>query len=679
MVGREIGWQIRFERRSSDDTRLLVVTEGILTARLQNDPLLSDFTTIVFDEFHERSIHSDLGLALARQAWVARDELRIVVMSATLETRRVAAFLGDCGVIDVPGLRHANTIEYAPQDDVTAAVANVLPRSTGQILCFLAGAPEIDRAASSLRDAGLQDRAEIIPLHGSIDGETQDRALSAVSHRRIILATNIAETSLTVPGVSTVVDTGFHKVARYDTARGIDSLTLERVSQDSADQRAGRAARLGPGLVRRLWDSRQRLQPHREPDVARLDLAGPVLYLLAWGSHPDRFEWFDAPPTSRIADALRLLERLGATDADHRLTALGSQMLRLPLHPRLARILIDGAGAPEAVAACAQLSGDAAFAQQLTHVVRQVLDVPLAPHITDAGLRHALFVGYADRLARRRPEQPNRVVLASGHGAVLGTECGAIDSEFLVAVDVTASMRGRVSEARIRRASAVDADWIHPTATTVEHRFDHATGSVRAFTVRRFDALVLAEHRAPPDPLVAAELLADAWQDRGPDEQTQRLLARARFAGVTVDLSTAVRDAAFGATSLADIDVAARVPYHVVRQMDADAPESLPLPSGRRARLEYEDDGSVSASVKLQELFGLTDSPRLGHARVPVTFHLLAPNGRPVQTTRDLRSFWTNTYPDVRKELRGRYPKHPWPEDPWTATPTHRTTRRPSS
>ncbi len=677
VAGHEVGWQIRFERRSSPETKLLVVTEGILTARLQNDPLLSDFTTIVFDEFHERSIHSDMGLALARQAWLARDQLNIVVMSATLDVEPIAAFLGGCAVVNIPGLLHPNSIEYAADEGVVAAVAGVLPRSTGQILCFLPGAPEIQRAERDLRAAGVADRLNIVPLHGSIDGETQDRALRPAGGQRVILATNIAETSLTVPGVSTVVDTGLQKVARYDSARGIDSLTLERVSQDSADQRAGRAARLGPGLVRRLWDVRLRLKPHREPDIARLDLAGPVLYLLAWGAHPARFEWFDAPPAARVAGALRLLKRLGAIDGDHRITSLGRQMLRLPMHPRLARILIDGGGAPEVVAVCAQLSRDIAMTGHLQRVVSYVMEQSTREHISDAELRHALFVGYADRLGRRRHDQRDRVMLASGHGAVIARECEAFDGEYLVALDVIAADRAGVAEARIRAASPVDAEWVVPTDTAVEHSFAAETGRVRAAKVQRYEALTLSATPVPADPLIAAELLADAWLARGPDETATRLIQRARFAGREIDLAALVREAAFGAVSLADIDICRQVPYAVRRELETEAPESLPLPSGRSAPLAYGNDGTVSAAVKLQELFGLADSPRLGPNRVLVIFHLLAPNGRPVQTTRDLRSFWTNTYPEVRKELRGRYPKHPWPEDPWTATATHRTVRRP--
>jgi len=676
VVGREVGWQIRFERRSSAETQLLVVTEGILTARLQNDPLLSDFTTIVFDEFHERSIHSDLGLALARQAWLARDELNLVVMSATLDVDRVARFLGGCAVVTVPGLLHPNAIEFAGDESLVQGVASVLPRSAGQILCFLPGAPEIQRAERDLRASGVTEGVEIVPLHGSIDGETQDRGMRPVSGRRVTLATNIAETSLTVPGVSTVVDTGLQKVARYDGARGIDSLTLERVSQDSADQRAGRAARLGPGLVRRLWDARQRLEPHREPDIARLDLAGPVLYLLAWGAHPDRFEWFDAPPAARIADALRLLERLRAIDRDHHLTALGRQMLRLPMHPRLARILIDGGGAPEVVAVCARLSGDIALAGNLQRVVSYVLEGDARTHVSDAELRHSLFVGYADRLARRRSDQRDRVTLASGHGAVLGRECEEFEGDYLVALDVVAAERAGVAEARIRSASPVDVEWVVPTATSVEYSVNSDTGRIRAARVKRFDALVISTHPVAPDPLIAAELLATTWLARGPDGPAGRLLRRARFAGVELNLDALAHEAAFGADSIDDIDIGRRVPYAIMRELEAAAPDSLPLPSGRDARLEYADDGSVSAAVKLQELFGMADSPRLGPTHVPVTFQLLAPNGRAVQTTRDLRSFWETTYSEVRKELRGRYPKHPWPEDPWTATPTHRTVKR---
>jgi ATP-dependent helicase HrpB len=693
--GREVGWQIRFERRFTSGTRLLVVTEGILTARLQQDPLLSGFATVILDEFHERSIHGDLGLALARQAWLARDDLRIVVMSATLDVEPVSAFLGGAPVVNVPGTLHPLTIEHGEGESIVDAVSNVLPRTRGQVLCFLPGAREIERAGAALMSAIAG--VDIVPLHGSLDGDAQDAAISPVNHRRIILATNIAETSLTVPGVSAVVDSGHVKIARYDARRGIDSLSLERVTMDSADQRAGRAARLGPGIVRRLWDRRDRLRPHREPEIARVDLAAPVLDLMAWGADPLSFEWFEMPSRDRMLAALRLLHRLDAIDGDAegaRITALGRQMQRIPLHPRLARILIDGRGAPEAAAVCAGLSSSGTggqgasgasnatgaalrhLAHELQRLAGNALGGEVAAHITDEALRHALFAGYADRLAKRRPDARERFLLASGHGAMLSRECAGVEGEYIVALDVVAAEREGMSESRIRAASQVEREWIRATSTHIEHRFDVESGRVRALRIDRCDAITLSETPVPADPAGAASLLAEAWLTRDHDDGTTQLLRRLRFAAIDIDFRALVHQAAASARSITDIDLEMHLPYDVKRSLGERAPSSIVVPSGRSIALHYSDDGSVSAAVKLQELFGLAESPAIGAARIPVTFHLLAPNGRPVQTTRDLRSFWERTYPEVRKALRGRYPRHPWPEDPWTATPTHRTTRR---
>jgi len=685
-IGREVGWQIRFERRFSRETRLLVVTEGILTARLQQDPLLSEFATIILDEFHERSIHADLGLALARQTWRAREDLRLVVMSATLDIEPVAAFLGDAAVIQVPGASHPLTIEHADGESVADAASGMLGRTAGQVLCFLPGAREIERARTELSGLAASKGVELVALHGSLDGDAQDAAIAAVERRRIVLATNIAETSLTVPGVTAVVDTGLVKVARYDAERGIDSLTLERVTNDSADQRAGRAARQGSGIVRRLWDARARLRTHREPEIARVDLAGPVLDVLAWGASPLSFEWFEPPSDDRVQAALRLLERLGAIDKEAHISTLGRQLQRIPLHPRLARILIDGRGATEVAMICAQLGsgatgaggapGAAEVAQELRRIASGAIEGKVAAHISDEELRHAIFTGYADRLAKRRANARERFVLATGHGAVLARECDVGDAEYIVALDLVAAERDRISEARIRAASPVDAAWIQAASTEVEHRFDTTSGRVRASRVERYDAIVLNETPVPVDSAVAAQMLGDAWLALGHDEATTRLIRRLRFAGSNVDLAALAHAAAAAARTIDDIDIEAHLPFDVKRTLAERAPDSILVPSGRSTRLEYGDDGSVSASVKLQELFGLAASPIIGPARVPVTFHLLAPNGRPVQTTRDLRSFWERTYPEVRKELRGRYPKHPWPDDPWTAQPTHRTTRR---
>lgn len=690
-LGREVGWQVRFERRFSAETRLLVVTEGILTARLQQDPLLSDFATIVLDEFHERSIHSDLGLALAKQAWLARDDLRLLVMSATLDGGRVSRYLGDCPHIEVEGVRHRLEVEYAPGTPIAHAVVQALARTPGNVLGFLAGAREIARAADEVRAAVPRD-VDLLPLHGSLDADEQDAALRPSPRRRVVLATNIAETSLTVSGVSAVVDTGLQKVARYDPARAIDSLVLERVTRDSADQRAGRAARLGPGLALRLWDERDRLRPHREPDIARIDLSARVLDLLAWGADPATFDWFEAPPPHRLEAALALLARLGAIDP--RLTATGRQMQRLPVHPRLARILLAAGGSRAAAAACALLAegdwtrrSDGATTCDLLSAIDEIDRQP--PHVRrvarqiqqdalavlsattegpadDASLRRALLAGYPDRVARRRG--PGAFTLATGHGATLGRQSGVGGADFVVALDVTASERSGTSEAVIRLASRVEREWLTPTSVVIEHELD-ASGRVRAFRVQRYDAIELERHPVPPDAEVAADLRARAWLAREPDEPARQLTRRAAFAGIDLDLEPLVRIAASGAATVDDIDVGSVVPFDTARAIARLAPERLELPSGRHTRLQYEEDGSVSAAVKLQELFGLSETPRVGPDRVPVTFHLLAPNGRPVQTTRDLASFWHRTYPEVRKELRGRYPRHAWPEDPLGVVP----------
>ena len=696
-LGREVGWHVRFERKFVPDTRLLVATEGILTARLQRDPLLSGFRTIVLDEFHERSIHADLGIALARQAWLARGDLRLVVMSATLDPTRVAAWLGDCPVVAVPGASFPLEILYRPEATVAEAAAEAVASTPGQVLCFLAGAPEIGRAMPEVRLAapGL----EVVPLHGALPGAEQDAAIAPTTRRRIILSTNIAETSLTVPGVRAVVDTGLHKVARYDPDRAIDSLDTERIANDSADQRAGRAARLGPGVALRLWHKADKLQPSREPEIHRIDLSGPLLDILAWGGDPRTFEWFDRPSDDAIAAGMELLEWLGAV-ADGRLTAAGGRMQALPLHPRLARLLVETNGARAAALACALLS-ERRFAPQQTatttsdllsavdrehELPQHILQTALALQRTvglgqDAGrlderaFRHAVFLGYPDRVGRRRQPGSPRVLLASGHGGVVSSESGVRDGEFVVAIDAKASRRGESAEAKIRMASVVEREWLVPSRTGTTHEFDRHAGRVRAFRRDYYGAIVLAEHQAAPDPEAAAALLRDAYME-GWTDAAEQLARRIRFADMPLEMTELLARATAGQIELARIDLPGNLTWEERQHLDRAAPERLVVPSGRSHALEYQADGTVSASVKLQELFGLAETPRIGPRQEPVLLLLLAPNARPVQTTRDLRSFWERTYPEVRKELRGRYPKHPWPEDPWTATATSRTLKR---
>ena len=691
-IGREVGWHVRFERQFGAQTTVLFATEGILTARLQQDPLLSDFSTIVLDEFHERSIHADLGIALARQAWLARSDLRLVVMSATLDTSRASAYLNGCPIVEVPGTLHPVDVRYHPDGDIPNAVSSCMRDSPGHVLCFLPGAGEIDRLARGERLRSIDPSAEVVALHGSLDAAAQDRALEHTAVRRIVLATNIAETSLTVPNVSAVVDAGLHKVARYDPERAVDSLETERISQDSADQRAGRAGRLGPGVAVRLWDRADRLRPYREPEIQRVDLSSTVLDILGWGGDPRSFEWFEPPPPDRLDAAFEILEQLGAADKAGRLTALGRTMQRLPVPPRLSAILIAARGARQAALACAVLSERHFMpSTDLISIIDRERDLPRHvvnaanvlqsltqakrdSSIGDAHLRRALLAGYPDRVARRRSTGSPRMLLTSGHGATL-SDAGVRDAEYVLALDVTAGRRGDLSEAQIRMATAIERAWLTPTDTRVEHVLDAATGIVRATSRDYYGAIVLAERHVAVDPAETGRLLVDAYLARPLSEADEQLIRRVRFAAMGLDARALVERATEGRRSLEDLSLERGLRADESRTLDTLAPTSLPVPSGRRAPLTYQDDGSVVASVKLQELFGLADTPRIGPGRVPVLLSLLAPNGRPVQLTRDLKSFWERTYPEVRKELRGRYPRHPWPEDPWTAPPTARTTK----
>jgi ATP-dependent helicase HrpB len=694
-LGREVGWHVRHERVFSAATSLVVATEGILTARLQQDPLLSPFRTVVIDEFHERSIHGDLGLALAKQAWVARDDLRIVVMSATLDAARVAAFLGGCPVVEVPGREYPLEISYRPGVTVEDAVIDLVRGAgAGSVLCFLPGAGEIRRAAERLAGARTISGITVLPLHGSLDGDEQDAALRPSDLRRVILATNIAETTLTVPDVTTVVDGGLHKVARHDPGRGIDSLDTERITLDSADQRAGRAGRLGPGRAVRLWDSRDRLRPHREPEIARVDVASTVLEVLVWGGDPRSFEWYEAPGAEALAAGLELLRRLGAIDERDALTPLGRDLGRVPLHPRLARLVLAARGAPVAARACALLSerhfvaprhaattcdllsavederslppGVLAAARHIRDAARTVLGDLVVDRIDETRFRQAVLAAYPDRVAHRRANDRERFLLASGVGARLARESGVRDADFIVAVDVggATTANSAATEALVRLATRVEREWLRPTASEIRYELDPTSGSVRATRVDRLGAIALSEQPAPADHAHVSPMLAAEYLRRGPTEADEQLLRRLAFAGHVVEFGQLVRMAAEAARHLDEIRLADHVPADLARRLHTEAPTSLRLPSGRDVRLDYRANGSVVAAVKIQQVFGLKASPRLGPRSVPVTFELLAPNGRPAQITSDLASFWQRGYPEVRKELRARYPKHKWPEEP---------------
>lgn len=694
-LGREIGWHIRHERKFSKESRLIVMTEGMLLARLTQDPLLSDSATVVLDEFHERSLDLDLAIAMLRTLREVRPELRVVVMSATLDATPVAHFLDDAPVLNVEGRIHPLELIYRPHADPVDAIVEEWSVAQGNLLAFFPGAPEIERARRTLRSR-LPNRS-IIPLYGALDNRAQDLALSPGDDRRIILSTNLAETSLTVPGVRTVIDTGYHKTPRLDLSIGLDRLETERVSRDAADQRAGRAARLGPGRCVRLWDERDELRTHREPEVHRVDLASAILGLIASGEAPRSFRWYERPAAGRVEEATQLLAQLGALEGETA-SELGRSMRALPLPPRLARIVIGTGGSSEAARACAALAEGwrpsrplPASDNDLLSVADQLRSAPesvrrvatelqrrsrdLVQQKSVESFSRSLFVAYSDRLARRRSENGSQFQLRNGHGVVQDESSGVRNAAWIVAIEMRAARRGR-AESSVRIAAAVDPGWIEPSAIELLHELDEGTGRVRASEVEKIGALELKRRPSTVDAEEAAELLFGWMRRRELSPRASTEWNRIRMAGLDLDRDELLRqacrqhDRGFDWSPLKTLDAATR------RQVQSLAPESISVPSGRRVQLEYREDGAIVVAVKLQELFGLQESPTIGRQKIPLTISLLAPNGRPVQTTQDLKSFWENGYPEVRKQLRGRYAKHPWPEDPLSATPTARAKPR---
>jgi ATP-dependent helicase HrpB len=775
-LGGEVGYQVRFDRRAGPETRLLFVTEGVLTARLQCDPFLDGVSAVILDEFHERSLEADLALAFLRELRrEVRPELRLLVLSATLDPAPVANYLG-AEVVRAPGRAYPVEIVYLDRPDpgppAERAAAGIRrawgmrPGGRGDVLAFLPGAGEIRGAARLLEGWAAHHGARVLPLHGDLPPAAQDEALRPSPVSRVILATNVAETSVTVEGVSAVVDTGLARVLRHDPILGLDRLAVETVSRASADQRAGRAGRLGPGLALRLWTRHEEQgRPERiEPEVHRTDLGHGVLELLAWG-HPDpkTFPWFEAPAPERVDAALELLRRLGAVDALGHLTPTGEGLARLPLHPRLGRLVLEAArrgwareGARLAALAAERdvcLAGRAALGSRgaqsapgpLSHdsdwlhrldlleeaaahrfeperlrtlgiepgaaraVWRAAAQVERdAQNLTEARpraadpapedlLRLALWA-YPDRVARRRGPDSPRFVLANGRGASLAPESGVRRAPFVVAVRLDGGGRGERAEGVIRWASAVDPAWLEGVKIHQETVFDPGTGRVAAWERDRYGDLIVAERPIRPDPEESRRLLADeAARDPvgtlRPGPEVLAFLARWSFLSrAAPDLGIpsldeaqwreVLSEIAWGCTSLDDLRRAdllgalrRRLTARELQLLDREAPERCQVPSGSRLRLTYPEDGPPVLAVKIQEVFGWAQGPRVAGGRVPVVLHLLGPHGRPLQVTADLRSFWENTYPEVRKEMRGRYPRHRWPQDPWNAPPSRRTTQ----
>jgi ATP-dependent helicase HrpB len=749
-VGGTVGYQIRFDKKASKDTRILVVTEGILTRRFLSDPLLEGTACVILDEFHERSVHVDLALAFCRELMEVREDLRLVVMSATLETGPVAAYLGGCPVIsggerpyDVDVVYQKLPDQDRIEDKTARAVRGVLQNEGGDILVFLPGAPEIRRTQEALRGV-----PEVLPLYGALPAKEQDKALVPGKGRRVILATNIAETSLTVPGVTAVIDGGWCKQMQYDPHSGLDRLQLTRISKQSAAQRSGRAGRTAPGRVLRLWTEHEHraLPQSDQPEIVRVDLAAQLLSVMAFHpGDPREFEFFQPPKPAVLEASLDLLSMLGAVEPKKfKLTKKGRRLAEIPAHPRIGSLLLRAAErglAKEGALLCALLSerdilkktpestdSDLLYRMELFHELgesgfnaravkaasEQLFKIarPMQKKKSRAGgerLLSLLLPAYPDRVCRRREKNSDEAVMVGGRGVRLAKESGVKDAELFIAVEADAGRRGLHSKALVRKASAVTQKMLedeYPDLVDIEEGavFDDKKKAVVGVRRTSYRDLVLEERTGVRvDPQVVSGVLAEEAARRfdeifKPDKAALQLRARLLFLSrvLAEESWPDVSDAGLQGwlpelctdksrfSELKRIDwtkeIKNRLAYKLQKLLDKEAPEKIKVPSGSQIRLDYlpavEPEGSPVLAVKLQECFGLKDTPRIARGRVPALMHLLAPNRRPVQVTTDLRNFWNQTYREVRKELRARYPKHPWPEDPWTAPPKKGTKRR---
>ena len=741
--GQSVGYRTRLDTRVCADTVIEVVTEGILTRLIQNDPLLEDYAAVLFDEFHERSLQADLGLALVRESQqVLRPDLRVVVMSATLDTGPLATLLGDTPVVSSEGRAFPVDVFYRPLktpagrpprllDHVVNVIHEALAAQPGSILVFLPGAGEIRRVEQLLR-SHLPSGTELAPLFGNLKGDAQDKAIEPApqGQRKVVLATAIAETSLTIEGVRVVIDTGQARRAVFDANSGMTRLTTGRVSRAAAEQRKGRAGRVEPGVCYRLWSEseHQGLADYTPPEILAADLAPLALDLAQWGARdPADLEWLDPPPQAHWAQAVGLLQWLDLLDGEGAITDHGRQARALGIHPRLAHMVLKGRdlGYPRTAARLAALLGerdllgrnagaDVLYRLQLLngqyrtpHVDRPRLDAVrrsadrLLPARTARDQDNALPSGlllalaYPDRIGRRRPGNANRYQLSNGRGASLSEEDALGQQSWIVAADLD----GQAREAQIYLAAPTDqstlevelADHIE---TTEEARWDDTRGAIIARRITRLGALVLAEQLLPePGPEQLQLGLITAVREKGLSslpwtESARQWQARVlQMCALEPDHWPDVSDDALLATleqwlapflaGILNWKGLQQIPLQEALQsllshdrqqrLNNELPTALEIPTGQRQRLDYTTENDPVLAAKLQALFGWTETPKLAGGRVPVVIHLLSPAQRPLAVTADLANFWRRVYPEVRKEMRGRYPKHPWPEDPLTA------------
>ena len=754
-VGETVGYRIRFEVKVSARTRIEVVTEGILTRMIQSDPELPAIGAILFDEFHERHLHGDLGAALALDVQASlRPDLRLVIMSATLDGERVARWF-DATRLSSAGRSFPVRIEYPParaQEEwpfyLRRIVEKALVETDGDVLVFLPGRREIERARTVF---GANVDAEIVPLHGELSLADQHAALAPAppGTRRIVLATNVAESSVTLPGIRAVIDLGLAREPRFDPQSGFTRLETIAISQASADQRAGRAGRVAAGAAYRLWPQSQRLEPSRRAEIAQVELSALALELAAWGSGDLR--WLDPPPAGALASARELLILLGALDANVHLTERGRAMLATGATPRLAAA-VERAPTAQRTLACdllalidarnplrgeggrgddfrqrhaalaafrcgrasARSSGaDAGALAAIDQIAagwrrRFALHHPHPrPPLEGEGLTaigNLLIHAFPDRVARQDANDPRRYRLSNGRGAHLHQNTQLYGEPWLIVTDLRFDER----DSLILAAAPFDADVLERdfAGRFVRERvvrWNRDTRAVEAFEERRFAHLVLERRAVPANKDDALPALLTAVRELGLAAlpwSEHAINLRARVAclrdwcpdlelpdlgdtALLSNLGTWLTPALAGKTRLDSLNsqalgeaLAARLDYAQRRAVDENAPESLRVPSGNERRLHYEIGKPPVLAVKLQELFGLADTPRIAKGRVAVTLHLLSPGQRPIQVTQDLRGFWERTYPQVKKQLKARYPRHPWPDDPWSATPTARAKPR---
>jgi ATP-dependent helicase HrpB len=676
-LGETVGYQVRFEDVSGPRTRLRFLTEGVLTRRLLSDSSLRGVGTVILDEFHERHLEGDLALALLLRLQATRPDLRLVVMSATLDAGPVAAYLGGCPVLRSQGKLYDLSIEYTPhsaaalEQQVAAALDRLLQRGlTGDVLVFLPGAAEIRRAAQALGPAAMRHGLLLLPLHGNLSSAEQDRAVTPADRPKVILSTNVAESSVTIEGVTAVIDSGLARVAADSPWTGLPSVEVRRISQASATQRAGRAGRTAPGHVIRLYTAEDfhRRPAADVPEILRRELSQMVLQMRAMKIDPRQCDWLDRPPDAALAAADDLLDRLGVSP----------EMAQLPLPPRLAKLVLEAKlrGVPEKGCAIAAVlsAGERGSADLLTLAespwqpqTRRIFDqlrkrMPGRdmPDPRDAAIRQSVLAAFPDRVARHRRE--GELLLSSG-GSARFPNC---HWDFLVAVDI--EERREHGLPLVRLAVPIEPEWLLERAVErVSVEWNRAGERVEQVTALLYDQLVIEESRMPaPASEEASKLLAQKASEAGlarfaDADAIEQVRSRAAFAGIHIDVDAALVKLCDGRVSFAeliDADLLAAIRPH----RNQAAPESLQLPGGRHVKVHYESGKPPWIESRLQDFFGMRETPRIGGA--PVVVHLLAPNHRPVQVTSDLAGFWERLYPQVRKELSRRYPKHKWPEKP---------------